>query len=321
MSFTHTTARSEASEPRRALRPDFTERVIRHAAMAQRRVAKKQRLQTLYKEIFTMKKLNFLRTVPGVGLVVAVVATSGVGVYALSNWFGGTVAVTQDTASTFSVDLSSCQGGLPPGFAPTEDRSNVQFKITGEPHISAQDLQKQLLGECEAGAVTEFYAKQFPDAGLSGTGQPSASTAARLTYSLWTASVKSIGGDGKITVSSTGPKGASFGTTDAHGNFSPVKTLILAPDATVYSKGHSVRIGDVKEGDNITFVAYSPGAGAPMTEWAGVLNRSDVCIVSIFRTQYDDGQASFSYPGQNVMPLRAYNEMHDPNMKTGPLVR
>jgi hypothetical protein len=311
MNTTHSGEHSDASEPRRPLRSNFTERVLRNAATAKRRATNRQRRVALRKDLFTMKSIKFLRTVPGAIAAVAVIATGSVGVYAMTNWFDGNVAVTQDTDSTFSVDLSSCKDVLP-GVDATKDLSHLQYKITGQPHISAPDLRKQLLGECEATAVAKFYAQKYPQAGFVAniedfTADPMGQNASK--YAMLTARVVAIGDDGTIVLSSTGAKGASFGTIDGQGKYSPVKTFTLAAQAPVYNQSKDASLGDLAAGDNVVFVAYAASAATPMVESKGVVDYSDVQVISLFKTQYDDGWTSFNYVGQNVMPLDMYNAM------------
>jgi len=282
----------------RPLASDFTERALRNAIRAKQRRVSKKRFDFLKTEIFPMKLLKSLRTVPGAAAVVAIVATSSVGAYALSNWFGGTVPVKED-ASVFSVDLSSCRGSVLPGINENDDLHNIKFKITGRPHISAQDLQQDLLGDCEYNAVVDFYAAKFPEAGFTNTGHPAAASQ-RFNYTLLPATVV-VANHGSITVKSTGSKADSFGT----------RTLTLAPDASIYDESRTASVDALQPGDSILFVAYSASAGAPMTEGTTLLNKSDIQVRSIFKTHYNDGtSSSFGYQTNNVMLLDQYQQLH-----------
>ncbi len=286
----------EGIQPSRPLRSDFTGRVLRSTLRARRRRIMKKQYEVLSKELFSMTPIKLLRTVPGAASAMAVVAAGSVGVYALSNWFGGNIEVKQ-YASLFSVDLSSCKGNLPPGVNEGDNRRDVRFKITGSPHISAQALQQDLLGECEYNAVTDFYAAKFPEAGLSSTA--STSTTQGFKYMIVPAKIAGIS-NGSIALSSTGGKAASFGT----------RTIEFASDVSVYDMGKAAVLPDLKPGDYVIFVAYSATADGPLTEGATILDASDTRILSIFKTQYNDGTStSFNYQTSNVVPLDTYSQL------------
>lgn len=294
MSSIHIHGRSEANEPRRPLRLDFTRQVIRNANTAKQRAKTRDQFEQLFKEPFSMKTIKLLRTAPGLAVVTAMIVTSSVGVYALSNWFGGDVSVTQNSA-VLSVDLSSCKGNLPPGVNSTDDRHNVQFKILGTPHISTLDLQESLLSACEASAVTEFYGHKFPDAGFSGTG--SVSNKNNFKYLLLPARVATIN-NSSVTLASTGAKSASFATN----------SFPLAANLTVYNQGRLGSVNDLKSGDNVMFIAYSVGASGPSVEGTSILGNSDVQVLSLFKTRYNDGASlSLDYQTSNIMPLDMSN--------------
>lgn len=271
---------SVPSEPRRPLRADFTAYTLRHAAVARRRAQKKQQLISFIKEPFSMKSLKLLRTVPGAALALAVMATGSVGVYALSNWFGGNVTVKQADPSIFSVDLSSCKGNLPPG-VDGPDRSNVQFKILGDPHISAADLQTELLTQCEFDAVLDFYRNQ----------------AVTKDYSFTPSTVKAVHAD-SITLNYT------------WGGEAHEKNFRLATNATVYNLGQAVKLQDLRAGDKVIF------ATKPATNWqenVDPLSLTDE-VQSIFKTVHDtqlapSGTKKGFYDENNIMPLDHYNQL------------
>ncbi|HSX07121.1 MAG TPA: hypothetical protein VLG92_05375 [Candidatus Saccharimonadia bacterium] len=234
-----------------------------------------------------MKIIKPLRTIPGIALVIIAAASSGVGVYALSNWFGGDVQVSQD-ASVFSIDLSACKGNLPPGVNEYDNRHKIQFKIMGSPHVSAQELRQDLLGECEYNVVTDFYDTKFPDAVFSRTGG--------TRYFKYTTQPAVITGidNNMLTVKYVVSKAGTFGT----------RSLRLAPDVLVYSEGQASSASSLQLGDNVVFIAYSASTSGPMVEGATILDASDVQIQGIFKTQYNDGVGSnFTYETDNVMPL------------------
>lgn len=279
------------SRPRRPLHADFTAQTIHLTTIAKRRKSTRQQLKAFYKEPFSMKSLAFLRTAPGAALVLAILATTGVGAYALTNWFNANVTVTQHD-SVLSVDLSQCEGNLPPGVEPTTaDRHNVQFKVLGDPHISAQDLQQNLLGQCEASSITEFYGKLFPQAGLSSTGHPAHYTPESRKYALRPAVIDSIN-NSTITLRSTGTKSDSFANS----------TFTLAPNSTVYDAGKQVSVSNLKPGDTIMFLAYAPDAPDSTLEGTSVLDDPSISIVSLFKAQYNVA-STFDYQSSNIMPL------------------
>ena len=114
---------------------------------------------------------NFMKILMGRGVTLAIAAillVGGTGVYALTNWFGGTPTVEND-GTILSVDVSSCKDDIYPYIVPNHtpskdlgteqtDFKNLKFKVIGNPHISADDLQKQLLIDCEAAAVRSYFA-------------------------------------------------------------------------------------------------------------------------------------------------------------------
>jgi len=297
MSFISTQGRPEASESQRPLRTDFTQQVLQNAARAKRRAKAKSQFQQPFRELSSMKMTKVLRTAPGVAIAALVIATGSVGAYALSNWFGGNVTV-KENSSILSVDLSSCKGNLPPGVNANDNRQDIQFKILGTPHISAANLQTSLLGECESSAVADFYGQKYPDAGFSSKGLADASESSH--YLLLPAHVVAINST-SITVSSTGAKSSSFATT----------TLPLASDLSVYDEGQSASTTALAPGDNVMFVAYSASASATPIEGTTILNNNDIEVLSLFKTQYNDGIASsFDYPSNNITPLDMYMQTH-----------
>jgi hypothetical protein len=269
------------SEPRRTLRADFTAYTIRHAAAAKRRAGEKQQFVTFLKEPFSMNSLKLLRTLPGAAMALVVIATGSAGAYALSNWFNGDVHVGQQ-ASVFSVDLSQCKGALPPG-VDSPDRSKVQFKILSDPHISAEQLQHQLLVQCEYDAVVDFY-RQNP---------------VTKDASLHIGSLKAI--DGNVSMIFEYNWGGKMSQ----------KTLRLASSATIYAQGVAAQVQDLHVGDKVVF-ATSPQAY--IQEGTDPLSSVDE-VQSIFRTQYDTSETPGAskkgfYEDNHIMPLDWYNQIH-----------
>lgn len=227
-------------------------------------------------------KIPILRTIPGIAATFTVVAATSVGAYALTNWFGGKVHVMQKNASVLTVDLSSCQGNLPPGVDSATNRHDVQFKILGNPHISKVDLQQDLLGSCESSAVSQFYASKFPLTGAS-----------QSNYLLVPATVVANNGT-TMTVKSTGAKAAAFGT----------RTLHIAADATVYNQGKVAAMSDLQAGDNVQVVVYSPSRTTSL-EGTSIFDQQDAQLVSVFKTTYNDGTSStLDYQQANIAPVQ-----------------
>jgi hypothetical protein len=274
----HTT--SNQSEPHRHLRADFTTYTLRRATTAKRRATAKLQIKAFFKEPFSMKSLTFLRTAPGAALAVAIIATTSAGAYALANWFNADVTVTQSN-SVLSVDLSGCKGNLPSGIESNSDRHNVQFRILENPHISAANLQQNMLAECEYQAVVSFYHSQPATASVSlraGKVAAISDSTVRLAYQ-W----------GGRTVD---------------------KTFSLTPNTTVYDQGSPVPVNDLRPGDTIIFATQNqqvPEGVDPLADTNDVL--------SIFKTQYNPGQAMSAskngfYEDNNIMPLDMYNRLH-----------
>lgn len=229
-----------------------------------------------------MKSIKFMRTIPGAALAIAIVATSGAGVYALTNWFNGNVTVNKANESVLSVDLSSCKGPLPSGVNDDTDRSNIRFKMLGDKHISEDDLQQALLAQCELDAVHDFYAKQPAAQG----------------FNLYSGTIKEIN-------SNIVKVGYEVGDQEQ------TKTLAVSQSMTVYSQSQPVALSSLQAGDNIVF-AVKP-ASMLQEGHDPVAEASEV--QSIFKTQNDTRKAPDStkkgfYEDSNIMPLDMYNQIN-----------
>lgn len=225
-----------------------------------------------------MNSLKLLRTLPGAGIALTVVMAGSAGAYALSNWFNGGVGVKQQ-ASVFSVDLSQCKGPLPAG-VDAADRTKVQFKILSDPHISAAQLQHELLAQCEYDAVVDFY-RQNP---------------VTKDNFLHIGSITAINGNGAVTFEYN------------WGGKTHQKTLALASDATIYNQGAAARLQDLQAGDKVIFAAD----GTPVEEGIDPLSAINE-VRSIFKTQYDTAEAPGAskkgfYEDNHIMPLDWYNQ-------------
>jgi len=227
-----------------------------------------------------MNSLKFLRTLPGAIAALIVVGAGSAGVYALSNWFNGDVSVKQQ-ASVFSVDLTQCKGPLPPGVE-SSDRSKVQFKILGERHISATQLQRQLLVQCEFDAVVDFY-HQNP---------------ATKDLSLHVGTIKVV-------------SGSDITFEYSWGNKVKERTLALASNTTIYDQGAAITTQSLHPGDNVIFVTSTP----PHVEEGADPLLSVSQVRSVFRTQYNAAEApgvgkKGFYEDNHIMPLDWYNQIH-----------
>lgn len=226
-----------------------------------------------------MRSLKFLRTAPGAALLVAILATTGASAYALTNWFNGNVSVNQKD-SVLSVDISQCRGNLPAGIEPTADKHNVQFKILDSKHISASDLQQQLLVNCEYQAVVDFY-------------RQSASTKDADTH---TGIVKSINGD-------------NISLTYLWGGKTHQKSFTLTSKTTFYDKGVTTNAQNLQPNDTVVFV--TPHQASIIEGTDPLTNTKE--IQSIFKTQYDTSKALSAskngfYSDNNIMPMDLYNK-------------
>lgn len=280
MSYIKTNMPPSTSEPGRALRSDFTEYTLRHASVARQRAHRKQHIMSLIKGIFEMKTIKKLQTIPGVVVALVLIASGSAGAYALSNWFATNITVKQTNASVLTVDLSQCKGNLPPGVKDSSDHHNVQFKITGEPHISTADLQRKLLESCEYNSVLAFYRGQtatkdslYPDGTIKNIGKDTIT----LQY-LW---------GGK-----------------------PVEKTFLASSTAIYDQGKVTNPSNLHAGDKVIFVVPDTKSLESQDPIAAATQ-----LQSIFKTQYDATDApgatkSDFYDISKIMPLDWYNQAH-----------
>ncbi|HSW74660.1 MAG TPA: hypothetical protein VLG16_02200 [Candidatus Saccharimonadales bacterium] len=278
----NTSAKRQQAVPRRPLRTDFTSVTFQHAKTAKRRATNK-----LAGDLFAMKKpFHFMRTASGAMLGVAVIAAGSVGVYALTNWFGGNPTVTE-SASIMHIDLSSCKGNLPAGVEPTDNRQDIQFKITGTPHISAGDLQQQLLTDCEFNAVNDFY-----NPGKTYESQ----------YSILPAIVTSVHGN---------TFAVSYQSVQQQQPAS--KTFTVTPDTVLYDQGNAANTSDFKPGNTIVITTATAAMPHLETEdpWAGAP------VHSVFKTKYDLSKASgvskssgLNYEADHIVPVDTLRQAH-----------
>lgn len=284
-------AASGPAKPGRPLRANFTAQTMRYAQTAKRRHSRQQQLLTRIQDLFVMKQLKFLRTAPSTALAIALVVTGSAGAYALSNWFNGVVTVREGDA-VFSVDLSSCKGNLPPGVE-SQDRSNVQFKILGNPHISADELERQLLVQCEFDAVASFYRTKYNADVINDNNG--------ILLSTRIGTIKAVG-DGSVTIVYTW-----FGEKRE-------KTFAVPAGAPIYTKGVPGSLADIHAGDHVMF-AIKVTLTTPQQEDKPVDAIESVQdLHSLFVTEHDITTAPGAskngfYPDNNIMPLDHYNRI------------
>ncbi len=263
-------------QPNRPLSTNFTDNTLRRA------IAAKQRAKSPFAEQeLTMKKKNFLLRPAGAFVALAVIATGGAGAYAAANWFGGNIQVSSDNA-IMTVDLSQCQGGtLPPGVEQDTDRSKIQFKITGTPHISEHALQQRLLADCEWQNIQNLNKNKVG------------------------ASATAVG-----IVKSTDVSDKTMTATVSYGGSTFDKTFALKPNVQIYDKGSMANFSSLKPGEE---VALLYNLSTPVTEGTSPFDQ-DISLKGIFVTQYDlrdvvaKEKPLYGQPN-NIMPLSQYDQL------------
>lgn len=266
------------AEPRRPLRADFTAHTMRQALAAKRRAHITQQSNAFRKESFSMKSFKFLRTAPGAALAVAIVATSGVGAYALvTNWFGATATNSRQSGNVISVDLSGCKADMPG--VKTDQAGTAKFKITAAQHISPTDLQQELLASCEAYTVLQFYAQQSPYAAALTAPAPTNPDQAQDIYNFQYGNIVSMNAGNTVTVDYR-----QVGSNDIQR-----ATLPLTSDAKFYSQGAKVDKASVGAGDNVVLLTKWNGTAAEaIQKYGGEQNMNpDSAVVSLYKTTND----------------------------------
>lgn len=274
-----TTADVADSAPKRPLSSDFTAVTLRRAQIAKRRIIRKQSIEVL---LGMKKTFPMLRTMSGTAFVLAATVVSSVSAYALINWFDGNPTVRQE-ASIMHVDLSSCKGSLPAGIESTNNRSDVQFKITGSPHISTSALQQQLLVDCEANAAREFY-----NPGVTGDN----------SYSTEAATITAV-------------QDRTFTVNYKWAGAMQSKTFTLSTDDPVYVEGQAAQLTEFHPGD---FVVVAVPIDTHRYVAEGTDTFATATVHSVFKTHYDTSTASgaskgsgINYQAYNIMPLNSQN--------------
>jgi hypothetical protein len=286
---------SDSSEPLRLLRSDFTASTLRYAVRAKQRAQAKQQFVNLIKGEQIMKSLRFMRTAPGVAALLVTITAGSTGVYALNNWFNGNVTVKQADSSIISVDLSQCKGVSLGGIdSPSND---VKFKILKQPAISAGDLQKKLLADCEYQSVLSFYRDKMPAAFKDGGIAPE--------YYFGAATVHAVNSNGTISLDYSSTVGVAA---------VPLKTFQEAQGATVFSLSQPSSLQALHAGDTVVVVTSNPETNIP--EGGDAVNPlvgDKISVLSIFKTQYDVNDMPSSVKGfyndNNIMPLDMYERL------------
>jgi hypothetical protein len=253
-------------KPKRALSTNFTEQTMRRSIMAKKRDIRRSQLR----ELFSMKNTRFIKQPIGALIAIALIITGGVGVYAAVNWFNGDIKVASDR-SIMTVDLTQCKTLSLPGIEP--GAKEAQFKILDERHISAEDLQKRLLAQCELDTARERF-----DAT---TNYQSSIIKAITPYQVTLETFW----NGQVTD----------------------KVFSISKDTNFYDKGTPARETDMRVGDTVLF-AYERSELAIETQ-----NPLDgiTTVKSIFKTQYDTKKAASTqkafYEDNHIMPIDMYN--------------
>ena len=269
-------SKQDSIQPNRPLSTNFRDDTLRRAISAKQRAKGSFAEQEL-----TMKKKNFLLRPVGAFIALAIITTSSAGAYAAMNWFGGNIQVMSDN-SIMIVDLSQCQGSiLPPGVELGADRSKVQFKITGTPHISEQALQQRLLADCEWQNIQALNKNKIG------------------------ASATTIG-----IVKDANPKDKTITVTISYGGTTFDKTFSLEPNAQIYDKGTAADFTNLNQGEE---VALMYDLTIPAIEGVNPFDQA-IGVKGIFVTQYDlrDALAKeeplYGQPN-NIMPLTQYSHL------------
>lgn len=269
-------SRQDFAQPNRPLSTNFTDRTLRRAISEQRRATG----SFAEERAFTMKRKNILLRPASMFAALAIAVVGGAGVYAATNWFGGNVQVASDN-SVMTVDLSKCQGDtLPPGIGQNTDRTKVQFKITGSPHISEQALEQRLLADCELQTIQKLNESKI------GTN----STAVGV--------IKNKDAGARTLTASV-----SFGGSTLD------KTFALEPGAQIYDKGAAADFSSLQPGEGavLMYDIQVPVEGTNPFDQA-------ISLKGVFVTQYDLREVTsknkplYGEPN-NILPLDQYNQL------------
>lgn len=234
--------------PKHALPANFTEQTLRRAIRAKKQRQRKHWIERM----FSMQTFAFLKKPVGALVAIALMIMSSASAYAAINWFNADVTVMSND-SIISVDLSECLPSAMPIGVATEDRKNIKFKITGQPHISAEELRQDMLERCEFRAVLDFYDQLLPE----------------RRSGIQSSPIKAINGN-QITLERM------------ENGIREDVTLSIGDNTTAFERRQPINTSDLRVGDSVMYVYDT----ANLKENVNPLAENSM-VVSIFRTQYD----------------------------------
>jgi hypothetical protein len=262
---------------RRGVQPGFTTYTLRHAIVAKRRAHQKQQLLSLVKEPFTMQSLKFMRTIPGAALAVAIIATSGIGVYAVANWFG-TEVNTSHAGDHITVSAKDCPASLLQAYQDNDDKAvydiSTTYKIVKPEILSAADIQNNQLVTCEQRAIDSYAKRHFPanyQAGDSHNG---------LYYAVGKyGTIQNIEGN-TVTIS-------DVPIDHVQGDRERITTAITINDGTqVLDYGEPALLAQLKPGDQVYLSFQNPVTGGDNRDKRAIPDQ-DSTVRVISKTQYN----------------------------------
>lgn len=254
--------------PHKELPQDFTAKTLALSRLAQKRRD-------------TSRAGSWFKRIVPAGAVVLAIITSSAGVYATANWFDGKVEVTtNETEGVIKVNALACQSQTPPGFEPTADKSNLQFKTMRPDHISSDDLRELVLIGCEfSETATILQSEGFSNVASS--------------------EIVAIGPD-HITLA------FNLGPTAFH------KELALDSDVKVWSLGQRAERAHLAVGDRVV-IAYEFLNPLPYVEDQNQWLRP-MRLQALAKTYYDTRLAPQNskafYEENGIMPLPHYQSFH-----------
>lgn len=313
-------------EPARPLRAGFTAATLQKAA-----AAKRAHDASLHRHKASGKNLGarifgFMRAGPGIVLSLCLLGAGTFSAYAVStNWFFGNVAIqkTHDR-SIITVDTATCKGAFYINGLAISGRT--KFKVTnnkvGRQQVE-QEIRRNFLPYCELTATYNFYKSSYPL-------QPALASSDALTYADWLTwpSYKIPAGGLPLesfisawpplpqplytlkpaVVERIDPKHNRIvlavnelsSDVPIHTGKYVTVTIPLSKSVTTYKLGTPAHISSIKPGDPIVFVAETHSYD---------LKPRNFTVISIFKTRYDDRQASEFIPDAEPLAAYRYDQM------------